>query len=122
MPGLLSDSELASIRSDVAAAACDTPCTIQRKTATKDAFGTETETWATIASVNVGMRQPSAGQLANYAFLIGSLAAWQVNMPVGTDVKHQDHLIIGGVTMVVQVDLSPQSYNALTTVLATEIR
>jgi hypothetical protein len=117
----VSAAELASIRTESASAACDTPCTIQRKTRTLDAYGTASETWATVATCNVGLTEPTAGQLANYAYLIGSLAAWKVQLPYGTNVVHQDHLIITGKTLVAQVDLSPQSYNTLTTMLCTEI-
>jgi hypothetical protein len=67
------------------------------------------------------MASPTAGQLANYGYLIGSLAAWRVNLPYGTDVQHDDQLLIAGKTLYVHVDLSPQSYNSLTTVLATEV-
>jgi len=120
----VSDAELASIRAEAASAACDTPCTIQRSTITKDAWGSETQTYNTISPSGMlaGMKPPTAGQLANYDFLIGSLEAFQVQFPYGTDVQREDHLIIGGVTLVAQADLSPQSYNALVTFLATIVR
>lgn len=117
----VSATELAAIQAD-AAAILDLPCTIQRKTPTRDIYGTATEVWNTIATVNAGMAQPTAGQLANFDFLIGSLAAWQVKFPVGQDVQHQDHLIIAGETLVVQVILKPRSYAALLTVLAAEVK
>lgn len=120
--GLLGTAEIAQIRADAAAAACSLSCTIKRKAITRDAYGTETDTFNTVTTVNVGMKEPTAAQLQNYDYLIGSLAAWQIQLPYGTDVKHQDHLLIGTDTLVVQVDLSPQSYNMLTTVLATEVR
>jgi hypothetical protein len=121
----ISTAELTSIRSEVALAACDTPCTIQRNpNPAKDAWGSSAGPYNTISSPGllVGMKQPTAGQLANYADMLGDLASWQVQLPYGTDVARLDHLLIGGQTLVVQVDLSPQSYNALTTVLATEIK
>lgn len=123
---MISAAELASIQRDVAAIALSLPCVVQRKTVTKDPFGTPVETWDTIETVNVGMTEPSAGQLANYDFLIGSLAAWQIKLPYGTDVQHQDHLLITGEfaqqTLVVQVVLEPRSYAALLTVLASEVK
>ncbi|HLZ64389.1 MAG TPA: hypothetical protein VKR06_46255 [Ktedonosporobacter sp.] len=119
--GILATAEIASIRADAAAVTCSQPCTIQRKATTRDAFGTETEIWATVATCLVGLAEPTAGQLTNYAFLIGSLAAWKVQLPYGTNVQRQDHLLIAGKTLVAQVDLSPQSYNMLSTMLCTEI-
>lgn len=123
---MLDAAELAQIRTDAAAAALDMSCVIQRKTITKDTLGQATETWATIATVNAGMTQPTAGQLQNYNFMIEDLAAWQVKLPYGTPVQPQDHLLITGAysqqTLNVQVILEPRSYAALTTVIASELK
>ncbi len=116
----ISVAELAQIRADVAEAALDLDCTIQRATTAKDAWGTETETWAPVASLKAGMKSPTPAVLEAHASRIGSKLAWQVNFTYGTDVREQDHLIIGTDTMVVQAILSQQSYSSLTTVLATE--
>jgi hypothetical protein len=113
-------AELAQIRADVAAIALDIDCTIQRATTAKDAWGTETETWSTIATLKAGMKSPKPAVLEAYADRIGAKLAWEVNFTYGTDVREQDHLIIGTDTMVVQANLSVQSYPSLTTVLATE--
>jgi hypothetical protein len=113
-------AELAQIRADVAAIALDLDCTIQRATTAKDAWGTETENWATVASLKAGMKSPTPATLEAYAYRIGAKLAWQVNFAYGTDVREQDHLVIGSDTMVVQAILSQQSYSSLTTVLATE--
>jgi hypothetical protein len=119
-------SELAKIRMDAANAALDLPCTIQRKTITKDNLGQATEVWNTIATCNVGMTQPSQQLLQNYDFMIGSLSAWQVKFPYGTNVAAQDHLLITGQfaqqVLVVQVILEPRSYAALLTILASEVK
>jgi hypothetical protein len=104
----------------VAAIALDLDCTIQRATTSKDAWGTETETFNTIATLKAGMKSPKPATLEAYASRIGAKLAWQVNFAYGTDVQEQDHLIIGSDTMVVQAILSQQSYSTLTTVLATE--
>jgi hypothetical protein len=119
---MLDATELAQIQSDLVAAVCDKTCVIQRKTVTSDSMGTDTEVWNTIATTVAGMSQPSAGQLANYDFKIGSLAAWQVHLPVGTNVQEQDHLIIGGQTLDVQVLLDPHSYPGLLPVIASEVK
>jgi|SRR5579885_176001 len=114
-------SELAQIALDVEDLVCDKSCAIWRKTPTKDAYGTETEVLSEIQTCNVNVSEPSAGQLQNYDYLIGSLAAWRVRMPTTANVQHQDHLVIDGSTMVVQVILAPKSYEVLRTVLATEV-
>lgn len=116
----LPSSEMAAIRS-VAAGVLDKPCVVYRKTRTPDGFLGATETLAPIAAVMAGMSQPTAGQLANYDFLIGALAAWQVKLPYGTPVATQDHLSIAGQTLVVQVILYPRSFASVITVLASEI-
>lgn len=118
----VSASELASIRADTENATLDLSCEIQRRTLTSDGMGTQTESWHTQETVQCGLSQPTAGQLTNYAFLIGSLSAWQVKLPVGTDVRYNDHLIISGQTLTVQVVLNPRSYAALLTVLASEVK
>jgi hypothetical protein len=120
----VSAQELAQIQDDCAEVACDKPAVIKRKTTTKDAYGSETEAFNPISPSDLmaGMTEPTGGQLQNYAYIIGDLAAWRLKFPVGTDVKLQDHVIIEGNTMVVQVNLTPRSYPALTTVLATEIK
>ena len=117
----ISLAELAQIQADAAMASCDQTCTIWRKTAAKDAYGSETEVFNEIATTVAGMTEPTAGQLQNYDYLIGSLAAWHVRLPVGTNVEHQDHLVIGTQTLVVQVILEPRSYHALLSIIATEI-
>ena len=119
---MLDAAELTQIQADAVAAACSLSCQIQRKTLTRDTIGQGTENWATIATVNVGMNQPSQQLLQNYDYLIGSLSAWLVKFPVGTNVQAQDHLVIGSQTLVVHVLLSPRSYPALLTVLAAEIQ
>ncbi len=114
-------AELAQIRADVAAVALDLDCVVQRKTITSDGMGQGSEAYTTIATVKAGMRQPGSTHLQNYAYMIESLATWEVQLPYGTNVAEQDHIVVSGHTLVVQKDLSPQSYNALVTVLASEV-
>jgi hypothetical protein len=127
MMNSVSASELASIQA-AAASVLDLPCIIQRKiTTTFDGMGTSSDIYTTIAPLQgqtlfAGMAQPNGGQLANYAFIIGSLAAWQVKLPIGTDVQVLDQLIVAGQKMEVQVDLTPRSYPSLMTILASEVK
>lgn len=123
---MISASELAQIQADAAAITCNFPCTIQRKTTSKDQYGGETDTWAVVEITTCGLSEPTAGQLQNYDFLIGSLAAWQVKLPYGTNVQHQDQILVTGEfaqqTLEVHVVLEPRSYAALLTVLAAEVK
>lgn len=122
MPGMLPDYELAQIQADAAAAACDLPCQIERASPTWNASGGADLTWQVIASVLVGMAEPTASQLENYGYLIGTLAAWQIRLPFGTNVLEQDRLIINGETLLVHKVMQPRSYTALLTVLAAEVK
>lgn len=119
----ISAQELAAIQAD-AAATLDKPCVINRKTTTKDKYGSQSTVWNKISpnGLMAGLTQPTAGQLQNYAYAIASLATWQVHLPVGTDVQHQDRIVVDGQTLEVQVVLTPRSYAALLTVLASELK
>jgi head-tail adaptor len=117
----LSDGELAAIRT-AAQTFMNTPLTIQRRTTSKGATSNVITGWATVATVNGLLAQPTAGVLANYDYLIGSQAMWQVHVPVGTDIRASDRVLVGGQTMEVQVVLQPQSNPISTRVLATEIK
>jgi hypothetical protein len=112
---------MTQIRSDVADF-LDLDCTIKRPPRTQDAWGSETGEPVTIAVTKVGMKSPKPAVLDAYADRIGAKLAWQVNFPYGTDVQEQDHLVIGVDEMVVQAELTQQSYPVFTTVLATETK
>jgi hypothetical protein len=120
---MLDAAELAQIQSDAAAVVCDKPCVIRAKTTTA---GTSGEPIATFASPGVqavcGIQQPGSTHLANYDYVIGPLATWLVHFPIGTVVNEQDHLVIEGQTLEVQVILTPRSFPALLDVLASEIK
>jgi len=119
----ISAAELASIQADVAAAALDKTCAIQRlPTSTPDNRGVPSGNYSAIYTVQAGMRQPTGTHLTNYDYLIAGMDTWLVQFPVGTDVRSQDHLAIEGRSLVVQVILAPQSYPALLSVLASEVR
>ena len=118
----ISSAELAAIRADIQSAAMDQTCVIKRKTRTSDGGGSSTEVWTTIATTVAGITQPSATLLQNYDFKVSSQSTWQVRLPYSTGVKEQDHLIIGGQTLVAQVTLDPRSYPGTTMLLASEVR
>jgi hypothetical protein len=118
----VSTAELTAIQAEAANAACDLSCAIQRTTRTRGPQGGATPTFSTLYTVNAGMSEPTAGQLANYDFMIGDLATWQVKFAVGTDVKEQDRLVIAGQTLTVKKILAPRSYPTLLTCLASELK
>lgn len=122
MSGYVPAAVLAAAQA-VASASLDIPgAQVQRVTRTPDAYGHSSETWATIATVNAGMAKPTAGVMAQYAGLLGTRESWVVSLPLGTTVARDDVLLINGLTLRVEADLTQSSYSALTQVLVTSIR
>src|SRR5258708_214471 len=119
---LLTAAEAAQLQADFVAAVCDKTCVVSRRPVTSGSSGEPLGTYATIATTVAGMRQPTASELANYAFLIADKAAWTVMTPIGTDVTHQDHLIIDGQTLEVHILLNPRSYEMFHSVIAAEVK
>jgi hypothetical protein len=68
------------------------------------------------------MKSPKPDVLMVYADQIGAKLAWQVNLPYGTTVGVQNRIIIDSDTLIVQANLSQQSYPTMVTVLAVEIQ
>lgn len=96
---------------------------VQRATRTRDATGAYSETWSTIATVAGGWNKPSPQMMQAYAGLIGAEASWLVRLPIGTNVKNNDRLVMpSGDVLTVQSDLTLRSYASCVRVLATEIR
>lgn len=118
-------SELADIQADLAEQVCDKTCEIWRGTATVDQWGNASipdDSYTLLSTTVAGMSQPTAGQLQNYDFRVGSLAAWQVKLPYSIDVAVDDWLIIEGKKLYVHVDLDPHSIPGLRTILAAEMK
>jgi hypothetical protein len=124
MPMLpVSAAELLSIQQDAQAAVCDKVCLIYRHTTnTADGYGSSTPSYTLINTTVCGMRQPTAGELANFAFEIEDKVAWTVLLPYGTDVRAQDHLVVEGNTIEAHVPLEPHSYPALLAVVGAELK
>lgn len=118
----ITTQEMTMIRDTLAVAALDTTAQIQRKTNTRDVYGTETETFATVATVQCGVSNPTASHLANYAYAIADVATFLVLLPYDTDIRIQDHIVIDNEPLVVQIQLSPQSFSGLQGVLASVVR
>lgn len=99
----------------------DQTITIQRLLRTPDGTGHYAEVYSTIGTTTGNLAQPTAGQMQNYGYKIGSLATWQVRLPVGTNVEEDDQLVTDSQTLRVQVLLSPQSYQTSLRLLASEV-
>ncbi len=107
----------------VVTASMDLDCTIQRRPQSSDAYGSPgTGTYSTIATCKAGMKQPNATLLQNYAYLIAAKSTWQVRLPEGQDVQHQDLLLIGTDKLEVQVILQPRSFSLAVNLLASEVK
>lgn len=115
-------AELAQIQADVVAIACDKKCQHYRKTRSADGMGGYTETYSLLETTVAGMTQPSAGELANYSYIIGDKAAWTVRLPMSINAIEQDRLVIEGNTLEVHVLLNPKSYEVFHSVIAVEIK
>ena len=123
MAGRLSSAQLAAFQTAATATLDLTGVEVQAPTRTRNAYGGFSETWTTSATVDGAWAKPSAGVMAQYAGLIGSLASWVVRLPAGTTVKSGDRLVMpSGDTLTIQADLTESSYSTCVRVLATEVR
>jgi len=126
MPNMtpVSPYELAQIQAAAVAAVCDKPCAILRKDApARDIYGNQTQTnYVQIAETVVGVGQPTSTHLQNFGFMIAAEASYLARLPVGTDVQHQDRLVIDGQILEVHVILTPKSYPALLEAICAEIK
>lgn len=119
----LSSAELSAMQSAASSTTFDQTFAVKRLTRTPDGTGHYAESWSTVvASVSGNLSQPTAGQMQNYGFKIGSLAAWQVRLPVGTNVQENDELVVGGQTLRVEVVMTPNSYQTTLHLLASEVK
>ena len=118
---MLSATELAALQA-TANGALDKTIQVQSVTRISDSAGGFTETWATVATVQGNLAQPTGGMMANYDFVIGPLATWLVRVPVGTAVTRDNQVIVAGLTLRVQVILQPQSYQTAMRFLASEVQ
>lgn len=122
----LSSAELTDMQNMAYAATCDKACTVKRTTRTPNSSGGASVTWSEVtqpqSNLMAGMAEPTAGQLQNFDYLIGSKAAWQVKLPVWANVLELDRLTIAGETLELVKVLEPRSLAVLLTVLAVEVK
>lgn len=120
MSGPIPAGELTDIRAYVSAS-FDTACTIQRKGTTRTTEGYPVDNYTTIATTTCNLTQPPIAMMQNYANIIGPNETWLIRLAWNQDIVRDDQIIVGGVTMRVQVILNPQSYSADTRVLAAKV-
>lgn len=119
---MISSAQLAAFQA-AAKAAMDQAITIKRNTAgSSDGAGGTSESLTTVTSVVGNLAQPTAELMQNYDYLIGSVSAWLVRMPVSTNVKEADVLVVGSMKLRVQVLFQPQSYQTAMLLLCAEVQ
>jgi head-tail adaptor len=117
---LLTTTDLAALRRD-AAAALTTTAVIQRRTASQDALGGPSESWADLATVTaLVLAQP--GDESELAGRVAGQFVYTIRLPAGTDVAVEDRLVTGGRTLEVVGVAVPKSYEVLRAVRAIEVR
>lgn len=116
----ISAAELASMQA-TAQAAMDQTATIKRASLASDGAGGSIPTFATVGTAACTLSQPTPALMQNYDYLIGPLDAWMVRVPLGTDVRPKDHLVVGTLTLLVQSVPPTRSRQITLTLLASRI-
>lgn len=118
---LFGAAELAALQATAATTMADT-CVVQRRSVTNDGFGSQSETWTTVATTTARLGVPSGSFMADLAAKQTDLASWQVDLPYGTDVRVADRLVLDSQTLTVQAVFSPETLTLVVRVLASELR
>ena len=118
---LFGTSELAALQSAASTTLTDT-CVIQRRTLTNDGFGSQSESWATVATTTARLGIPTGSFMVSLAARQTDLTSYEVSLPFGTDVRVNDRLVVDGRTLNVQNVFSPATLTMLVRVLASELR
>lgn len=118
----ISAAELACMQ-DTALMILDKTCTIARVDASTDTWaspgsGTPSQVGGTIACA---LNKPSPQLLAQYANKLQSRVAYDVSLPVGTDVLAGDTLTVSGHDLKVEAVQGLESFQILLHVLAAEV-
>lgn len=103
-----------------AAAALDTAITVQRITSGSDGYGSSPDTWSTVNTVQGMLSLPTGTYMQDQADRLTSVKTWVVSVPVGTDIRLKDHLVVGTDTLLVETVNAPESYAVLTHILCSE--
>jgi hypothetical protein len=120
MPGLLTDAEVASITATVASS-FDQSLPLYRKVLTPDAYGSNTEGYASQGNVSCNIYKPTATQLQIYAALIGAQRAVMLRVMPSADVRENDRIVYAGLNWLVQNVQNADSYTFATDYVMTVI-
>lgn len=117
---ILDDSDLQSLGDLFQDLAMKDDCQISRKVSTPTSYGT-TETLVVIAEVKATRKRPGTRLIQLYKDRLGDMTAWEISLPLGTDIQEADILTIGSDTMEVKV-LLKQTWEVSADVIATELK
>lgn len=116
-------SEMAAMQAVATSALDVSGVIVKRLTRVDDGYGTYSETESAVYTGAGGWAKPTANVMQQYSGLIGSVAAWVVRLPSGTDCLRNDKVYMPtGEVLLVQADLSQSSYSTCKRVLATALR
>lgn len=93
-------SELAAMQA-AAISVMDQTCTIQRKSPVRDAYGSQSDNYTTLAQPTYGtgavpcsVTQPSSEIMQNYDYLIGTQSSWVVRLPATSVIARDDQVAL----------------------------
>lgn len=98
MASLLAATDLAAMKA-AQASALPLTCIISRRALSPDGAGGYTESWSNLAT-NVACRLAPLGTPSEVvvAERFAGRQQWQLTLPTGQDITHEDRVVIGGVT------------------------
>lgn len=115
---ILDDSDMQGLADLFQDLAMKDDCQILRKMSTASSYG-NTDIPVVIADVKATRKRPGTRLIQLYKDRLGDMTAWEVSLPLGTDVQEGDILTISGDTMEVRV-LLKQTWEVSADVIATE--
>ncbi len=103
--GTVAPSDLTWMQAIQVAAQPET-AVVSRPSRVADAWGGQTETWATVTTTTCRISPANSQREMRIAEALGSTALWRLTFPYLTDVQHTDRVAVSGRTLEVQhVDL-----------------
>lgn len=90
---MLTTAELTSMQTTQALTFTET-CTISRRTLSSDSAGGYTDSWSTVATTSCRLSPMSANEII-VAGQQKIVAGWKATLPVSTDVRGEDRIVVG---------------------------
>lgn len=103
--------ELSQIAADLAAL-FDKTANIKRLSKQDDGYGHKKGSYNTVgsqSSVACALTLPTGSYMTELAAKLTDVSAYTLLLPVGTDIAHADHIVIGSETYTVQNVMTPES-------------